>query len=82
MTSFYADPVLQKHHNDAFTSVPRVEEEEVLPPGIDRKAFQHVLSLFSEITGEENTISGEQLYNFRDPYPLSVEKFQPSAAAL
>ncbi|KAF2008788.1 vanillyl alcohol oxidase [Aaosphaeria arxii CBS 175.79] len=81
MVEFYHDSVLQKHHNHAFTTVPSIEGDDPLPPNVDRDTFNRFLSLLCKIVGEENVITGEELRNFRDPYPLTIEEYQPSAAA-
>ncbi|KAG4420707.1 hypothetical protein IFR04_006195 [Cadophora malorum] len=81
MVEFYADVALQKHHNNAFKSVPVIANQTVLPPGLDKATFERVISGLSAIVGAENVAVGAELRNFRDPYPLVVDEHQPSAAA-
>ena len=81
MVKFYADDALQKHHDNAFKSVPVITNQTVLPPGLDKATFERVISGLSAIVGAENVAVGDELRNFRDPYPLVVDEHQPSAAA-
>ena len=81
MVEFYADVALQKHHNNAFKSVPVIANQTVLPSGLDKATFERVISGLSAIVGVENVAVGAELRNFRDPYPLVVDEHQPSAAA-
>lgn len=80
MVEFYADPTLQKHHSHAFQTAPRPAQDSVLPPGLDKDAFEGVLRKLRNIVGEENVAAGADLINFRDPYPLVVDENQASAA--
>lgn len=80
MVAFYADPTLLKHHNHAFETVPPPPLDDALPPGMDAKTFESVLSQLRDIVGEENVAVGDQLRYFRDPYPLTIYEYQPSAA--
>ncbi|KAB5576273.1 hypothetical protein GE09DRAFT_1024371 [Coniochaeta sp. 2T2.1] len=77
MVSWYQDPVLQAHHDDAFRS--RQPGSQTLPPGHDANSFQLALNEFKAAIGPDNVVTGDDLANFRDPYPLFEEGFEPSA---
>lgn len=81
MVQFYADITLQKHHDHAFQTVPTTKQDSVLPPNLDADTFERVLVRLRDVVGEENVAVGEGLRDFRDPYPLEVDRNQPSAAA-
>ncbi|EKG14269.1 FAD linked oxidase [Macrophomina phaseolina MS6] len=79
MVKFYSDSTLQKHHDHAYQTSPAAIDG-VLPPGLGSDLFKNVLRRFRDIVGAENVAVGPELFNFRDPYPLAEDGYQPSAA--
>ncbi|KEZ40257.1 hypothetical protein SAPIO_CDS8733 [Scedosporium apiospermum] len=77
MVKFYEDRALQEKHDSTYQTLPKPVR--VLPPGLDEAAFDRVLIEFLAIVGKENVASGDEVINFKDPYPLDNEAHQPSA---
>lgn len=77
MVQWYEASDLQRHHDHAFQT--RDGGTSTLPPGHDDNSFRRVLGEFQRIIGQENVFVGPELTNFRDPYPLLQESFEPSA---
>lgn len=78
MVGFYSDLALEQQHVDIFKSLKG--SQSVLPPGISEAEFQSILASFERIVGPDNIVVGSDLINFRDPYPLDEDAYQPSAA--
>ena len=78
MVEFYSDVNLQRQHDKVFQTC--TSDSQTLPPNIDAKTFQQVISQLRSIVGEDNVVTGPKLNNFRDPYPLIEEESQASAA--
>ena len=75
----YLDALQQEAH-DAFFIIGRDGPDEVLPPNVpNRETFLGILSQLREICGPENVITGNDLFNFVDPFAVNVSHI-PSAA--
>lgn len=77
MVQWYTAPELQSHHDQAFKT--RGPGTRALPPGHNEASFHRVLDEFRYIIGDKNVVIDEGLADFRDPYPLFEEGFEPSA---
>lgn len=77
MVKWYTAPELQLHHDRAFGN--EKSDTRTLPPGHDNQSFQRALGELRAIVGKDNLLTDEELANFRDPYPLFEDGFNPSA---
>ncbi|PGH13604.1 hypothetical protein AJ79_03597 [Helicocarpus griseus UAMH5409] len=77
MVQWYTAPELQSHHDQSFQT--RRAGTRTLPPGHDETSFRLVIEEFKAVVGLENVATDEELVDFRDPYPLSEDEFEPSA---
>ncbi|KAJ5382258.1 hypothetical protein N7517_000169 [Penicillium concentricum] len=74
----YVDESLQQAHESSFVT-GRVPPREVLPPGLSKARFDHVLQQFRSVVGPENVHTGSNLLNFVDPFGVNEDHI-PSAA--
>ncbi|KAK5064358.1 hypothetical protein LTR84_000191 [Exophiala bonariae] len=75
---FYNESALQEKHDDVYESC--LFPQKVLPPGTTKTDFAAAIIEFGKVIGLEHVITGGNLINFNDPYPLDQTAHQASAA--
>ena len=82
-TRRYADALYQDAHDDMFSKPLYNDIPSVLPPGVDKPAFEAALEEFADaVGGAEFVFSSKNLVEYVDPYeiPESGIRNLPSAA--
>lgn len=80
MVQFYSAQELQKKHDEVFQSCPSPRRNDVPPTHNHEANFEAAFPEFAKVIGSENVIRGDDLVNFRDPYPLNPDAHQARAA--
>jgi hypothetical protein len=79
----YINPEYQSTHYNLFKDSVTVPLKSVLPPGIDRDAFDTAIKRYKSIVGDAQVYEGEALTEYIDPYELHEAegtRRMPSAA--
>lgn len=79
----YINPEYQSTHYNLFKDSVTVPLKSVLPPGIDRDAFDTAIKRYKSIVGDAQVYQGDALTEYIDPYELHEAegtRRMPSAA--